>query len=108
MAGDPIVKQCIAWAGVEASEQRVLAASEFDVLGSSHTDLMVEELGYGVEGIPSGLPQIAVAYILSQPLNIYALIGCNSGAEFQANLKASELQLTPEESAWLDLNRDER
>ncbi len=54
------------------------------------------------------IPQVATAYVLSQPLNIFALVGCHSGAEFKANLEASEMRLTPEEMAWLDLRRDSR
>ena len=54
------------------------------------------------------VPQVALAYVLSQPLNIFALVGCRSGAEFRDNLAASELRLTPEESAWLDLRSDSR
>lgn len=53
------------------------------------------------------LPQIALAYVLSQPLNIFALVGCQSGAEFKANVEASQVKLTPEEIAWLDLKRDD-
>lgn len=53
------------------------------------------------------LPQIALAYVLSQPLNIFALVGCQSGAEFKANVEASQVKLTPEEIAWLDLQRDD-
>jgi aryl-alcohol dehydrogenase-like predicted oxidoreductase len=53
------------------------------------------------------IPQIALAYVLSQPLDIYTLVGCASGAEFRANLEASAVRLTPEELAWLDL-RGER
>jgi aryl-alcohol dehydrogenase-like predicted oxidoreductase len=49
------------------------------------------------------IPQIATAYVLSQPLNIFALVGCQNSAEFKANLEASELSLTPQEIAWLDL-----
>jgi aryl-alcohol dehydrogenase-like predicted oxidoreductase len=52
------------------------------------------------------LPQIALAYVLSQPLNIFALVGCESGAEFKANVEAGEVKLTPEEMAWLDLKSD--
>ena len=48
------------------------------------------------------LPQLALAYVLSQPLDIYALVGCSSGAEFAANIKALELELTPEECGWLE------
>jgi aryl-alcohol dehydrogenase-like predicted oxidoreductase len=54
------------------------------------------------------LPQIALAYVLSQPLNIFALVGCQNGAEFKANLAAIELELSPEEIAWLELRSDSR
>jgi len=45
--------------------------------------------------------QVALAYVLSQPLEIYALVGCGTGAEFAENLVASSLRLTPAELAWL-------
>ncbi|MCB0153939.1 MAG: aldo/keto reductase [Anaerolineae bacterium] len=53
------------------------------------------------------LPQIALAYVLNQPLNIFALVGCRTGAEFADNLAALFLKLTAEELAWLDLQVDE-
>jgi aryl-alcohol dehydrogenase-like predicted oxidoreductase len=49
------------------------------------------------------VPQIAMAYVLHQPLNLFALVGCNSGAEFAENAAALELQLSAKEMAWLDL-----
>lgn len=52
------------------------------------------------------LPQIALAYVLNQPLNIFALVGCRTGAEFADNLAALFLKLTAEELAWLDLQHD--
>jgi aryl-alcohol dehydrogenase-like predicted oxidoreductase len=54
------------------------------------------------------LPQVALAYVLSQPLNIFALVGCQNGAEFKANLAAIELELSPGEIAWLELRSDSR
>lgn len=48
------------------------------------------------------LPQLALAYVTSQPLNIYALIGCGSGAEFAANLEALNLKLSEQERTWLE------
>ncbi len=48
------------------------------------------------------LPQLALAYVTSQPLDIYALVGCNSGAEFEANLGALNLQLSEQECRWLE------
>jgi aryl-alcohol dehydrogenase-like predicted oxidoreductase len=54
------------------------------------------------------IPQIATAYIMSQNLNIFALVGCQTREEFAANVAAADLRLTPEESAWLDLRADSR
>jgi len=52
-------------------------------------------------------PQIALAYVMNQPLDIFALVGCANRDEFAANVAALEVQLTPEEMAWLDLRQDE-
>jgi len=65
------------------------------------TRLLAEEKGLTV-------PQIALAFILNQPLNIFALVGCRTKAEFKANAEAADLKLTPEELAWLDLKSDSR
>lgn len=48
------------------------------------------------------LPQLALAYVLNQPLDIYALVGCSTGAEFAANVEATSQGLTPEERRWLE------
>lgn len=48
------------------------------------------------------LPQLALAYVLSQPLDIYALVGCSTGAEFAANVEAMSLELTADECRWLE------
>jgi aryl-alcohol dehydrogenase-like predicted oxidoreductase len=54
------------------------------------------------------IPQVAMAYVMSQPLDIYALVGCQNGEEFAANIAALEHKLSPETSAWLDLRSDTR
>ncbi len=48
------------------------------------------------------LPQVALAYVLSQPLNIYALVGSATPAEYQMNADALALKLTADELAWLE------
>lgn len=53
------------------------------------------------------LPQIALAYVHSQPLDTYALVGCRSGDEFAHNLVAATTRLSADECAWLDLRQDE-
>ncbi len=48
------------------------------------------------------LPQIAFAYVMNQPLNIYALVGCQTPQEFKANMDAANIKLTPDEMNWLE------
>lgn len=54
------------------------------------------------------IPQIALAYVLNQPMNVFALVGCQNGAEFKANVEALELKLSVEELGWLDLRAEGR
>lgn len=54
------------------------------------------------------VPQIALAWVLTQPLNLFALVGCETGEEFAANAAAGEVRLSPEEIAWLDLRQEAR
>lgn len=63
--------------------------------------ILAEEKGMTV-------PQIATAYIMNQPLNVFALVGAASRDEFKANAEACEIKLSPEETAWLDLRSDSR
>ena len=52
------------------------------------------------------VPQIALAWVLQQPLDIFPLVGCRTPEEFQVNLQALDIPLTPEELDWLDLLRE--
>jgi aryl-alcohol dehydrogenase-like predicted oxidoreductase len=54
------------------------------------------------------VPQIALAYVLNQPLNIFPLVGCRTPDEFRANAEAVEVKLSPKEAAWLDLRSETR
>jgi aryl-alcohol dehydrogenase-like predicted oxidoreductase len=54
------------------------------------------------------VPQIALAYVLCQPLNIHPLVGAANRGEIESCLSALELDLSPETLAWLDLRRDSR
>ena len=53
------------------------------------------------------IPQIATAYVMSYPLNIYALVGCATPEEFRQNMDAMALELSQEEMDWLELKRDD-
>lgn len=54
------------------------------------------------------IPQVALAYVMSQPMNIFALVGCRTREEFLNNVEALDTRLTAQELAWLNLERDER
>ena len=52
--------------------------------------------------------QVALAYVMNQPLNLFALVGCASGAEMKQDVEALDVKLTARELAWLDLRSDQR
>ncbi len=52
------------------------------------------------------VPQIAMAFLMNQPMNVFALVGCQSPEEFAASAEALEIQLSPEELDYLDLKTD--
>lgn len=47
--------------------------------------------------------QIALAYVLNQPMNVFAVVGPHSAEKFKANVEAGEILLTRQELDWLDL-----
>jgi len=52
--------------------------------------------------------QIALAYVMNQPMNVFAVVGPHSSEKFKANIQAGEVKLTQEEMDWLDLKTDSR
>ena len=52
--------------------------------------------------------QVALAYLLNHPLNLFPLIGAANEAEIQACVAAVAVKLTSAEMAWLDLQREDR
>lgn len=56
----------------------------------------------------AGVAQVALAYVLGQPLNVHALVGAANADEIAANVAALDLALTEAEMEWLDLRRDDR
>ena len=53
------------------------------------------------------VPQIALAWVMSQPLNIFALVGCQNGEEFRQNAGALNITLSNQELNYLDLASDQ-
>jgi aryl-alcohol dehydrogenase-like predicted oxidoreductase len=52
------------------------------------------------------LPQVALAYVMNYPLNIFALVGSANADEVKANVEALNTPLTEQERAYLDLRAD--
>ncbi len=52
------------------------------------------------------IPQIAMAYVMSQPLNTFALVGCTNGEQYAQNAAALEIGLSAQELAYLDLRAE--
>jgi len=48
--------------------------------------------------------QIALAYLLRGPMNVFPLVGCDTPDEFRENAAALDVKLTGEERAYLDLS----
>lgn len=56
----------------------------------------------------ASVPEIALAYVLSQPFNVFPIVGAANKAELKANLTVLDIRLTAKEVAWLDLESDVR
>lgn len=52
--------------------------------------------------------QVALAYVMNQPMNVFVEIGPRRGENFKSSGETSEVQLTPQEMDWLDLKTDRR
>lgn len=52
------------------------------------------------------VPQIAMAWIWSQGINTFALVNTSKPSRMQENIDALYIDLTPEESEYLDLKRE--
>lgn len=65
----------------------------------------VDEVGarYGLS-----VPQVAMAFIMSQPIDVFALVGCRTGDEYKMNSEVLGQKLNADELAYLDLKTDER
>lgn len=52
------------------------------------------------------VPQIAMAWIFKQKLNTFAVVSTSNPKRMQENIKALEIELTEEETLYLDLKRE--
>ena len=54
------------------------------------------------------VPQIALAWVLHQDLDIYALVSPRNARECRENAAVFDIELTGAELEWLDLRREQR
>jgi aryl-alcohol dehydrogenase-like predicted oxidoreductase len=54
----------------------------------------------------ASVPQMALAYVLNQPFDGFALVGARNARELADNLAATTISLSPEDIAWLDLSAE--
>jgi aryl-alcohol dehydrogenase-like predicted oxidoreductase len=52
------------------------------------------------------VPQVATAWLMAQPLDVYALVGAANRDELASTIAGAEFRLTADEEAWLDLRAD--
>jgi len=52
--------------------------------------------------------QIALAWLLNQNFPVFPIVSTSKGSRMQENLRSLEIELTPDELRWLDLQQDER
>jgi aryl-alcohol dehydrogenase-like predicted oxidoreductase len=64
-------------------------------------EILAEEKGVTI-------PQIALAFILQSGMDTYPLVGARTPEEFADAVAALDVDLTAEERAWLDLERETR
>ena len=51
---------------------------------------------------------VALAFVMGHPMNMFSVVGPHSAAKFAANVEAANIKLTPQEMDWLDLKNDNR
>lgn len=56
----------------------------------------------------ASVPRVAMAYVMNQPLDVFALVGCQKPSEFVENVEGLSLKLSQAELDWLDLTSSER
>lgn len=56
----------------------------------------------------ASIPQVAMAFVMDSPLNVFPIIGAANRSEIESTLGALDVKLTPAEVAYLDLKADIR
>ncbi len=52
------------------------------------------------------VPEVALAYVMNSPMNVFALTFSANEDQFKSNVGAVDIELTPAERSWLNLDAD--
>lgn len=78
------------------------------VYGTDDNYRRLERAGVLADELGLTVPQIGLAYALSQPLNLYTIAGGENKEEIALNATAAAVDLPLETREWLDLRRETR
>jgi aryl-alcohol dehydrogenase-like predicted oxidoreductase len=80
----------------------------YDRRGTARTWDVIEAVRGIAAARGASMPEVAVAWVTARPGVTSTILGARTLAQLQANLRAAELQLTPQETAQLDAVSDPR
>jgi len=80
----------------------------YDRRGTARTWDVIEAVRSIAAARGASMPEVAVAWVTARPGVTSTILGARTLAQLQANLRAAELQLTPQETAQLDAVSDPR
>jgi len=80
----------------------------YDRRGTARTWDVIEAVRGIATARGASMPEVAVAWLTARPGVTSTILGARTLAQLQANLRAAELQLTPQETAQLDAVSDPR
>ncbi len=83
------------FAGLDTPDVRRVYRNEENLVRKARAEQLAKK--YGVS--PT---QIAVAWVLHQPMNVFAIIGPRTLEELRDGMAAEDLKLAPEEVTWLE------
>jgi aryl-alcohol dehydrogenase-like predicted oxidoreductase len=80
----------------------------YDRRGTERTWKVIDVVRRVAGGRGASMAEVAVAWVTARPAVTSTILGCRTLEQLEANLRAAELRLTPEEAAELDAASDPR
>jgi aryl-alcohol dehydrogenase-like predicted oxidoreductase len=83
------------FAGVDSDDVRRVYRNESNLARKARVEELAPKLG-------ASPAQLALAWVLNQPMNSFAIIGPRSVEELREGMAAAEIKLAPEQLEWLE------